>query len=76
MTSTNTKADRELWAVDEYSQMSAMWKSNKFGYGTFGSTRMYEAGYATVESQRIKLNLSGFSGSVIFSNVPWSVFIK
>lgn len=56
------KADRELWAVDEYSQQSAMWKSNKFGYGTFGSTRMYESGYATVESQKIKLNLAGFSG--------------
>ncbi len=39
-----------------------MWKSNKFGYGTFGSTRMYESGYATVESQKIKLNLAGFSG--------------
>ncbi|CAN0008305.1 unnamed protein product, partial [Scytosiphon promiscuus] len=61
----NRDADRELWAVDEYSQQSAMWKSNKFGYGTFGSTRMYESGYATVESQTIKLNLAGFSGLAI-----------
>lgn len=48
--------------MDADSQQSAMWKSNKFGYGTFGSTRMYEAGYATVESQQINLNLAGFSG--------------
>ncbi|CAM9283124.1 unnamed protein product, partial [Ectocarpus sp. 8 AP-2014] len=61
----NREADRELWAVDQDSQQSAMWKSNKFGYGTFGSTRMYESGYATVESQLIKLNLSGFSGLAI-----------
>ncbi|CAM9678446.1 unnamed protein product, partial [Ectocarpus sp. 12 AP-2014] len=61
----NREADRELWAVDQDSQQSAMWKSNKFGYGTFGSTRMYESGYATVESQQIKLNLSGFSGLAV-----------
>ena len=60
--SLTRQADRELWAVDADSQQSAMWKSNKFGYGTFGSTRMYEAGYATVESQQINLNLAGFSG--------------
>lgn len=58
----DNKADRELWGVDQDSQMTSMWKSNKFGYGTFGSTRMYESGYATVESQKIKLNLAGFSG--------------
>lgn len=44
------------------SKGSAMWKANKFGYGTFASTRMYGFGYATVESQQIKLNLAGFSG--------------
>ena len=44
----------------------AMWKSSKFGYGTVGSTRMCEAGYATVKSPQINLNinlnLAGFSG--------------
>lgn len=59
---TIVQADRDLWVVDEASQASAMWKTNKFGYGTFGSTRMYDSGYATVESQKIKLNLAGFSG--------------
>ena len=59
---TFLQADRDLWVVDEVSQASAMWKTNKFGYGTFGSTRMYDSGYATVESQKIKLNLAGFSG--------------
>lgn len=58
------KADRELWDVGMNSKGSAMWKANKFGYGTFGSTRMYGFGYATVESQQIKLNLAGFSGWV------------
>eukprot|EP00903_Cladosiphon_okamuranus_P020819 g19121.t1 len=61
----NREPDRELWSVDAESQQSSMWKSNKFGYGTFGSTRMYEAGYATVESQQINLNLAGFSGLAI-----------
>lgn len=39
-----------------------MWKENKFGYGTFASSRMYDAGYATIESARIELNLGAFSG--------------
>lgn len=51
--------------MDEYSQESAMWKENKFGYGTFASTRMYDSGYANVESAEIKLNLAGFSGWVL-----------
>lgn len=54
--------DRELWAVADESRTSAMWKENKFGYGTFGSTRMFDAGYATVESTPIELNLGAFSG--------------
>lgn len=62
LTTLRVQADRDLWVVDEASQASAMWKTNKFGYGTFGSTRMYDSGYATVESQKIKLNLAGFSG--------------
>lgn len=56
------QTDRDLWTMDADSQSSAKWMANKFGYGTFGSTRMYGSGYATVESERIKLNLAGFSG--------------
>ncbi|CAN0144422.1 unnamed protein product [Ascophyllum nodosum] len=61
----NRPTDRELWDVGMESKGNAMWKANKFGYGTFGSTRMYDFGYATVESQPINLNLAGFSGLAV-----------
>lgn len=57
-----SQVDRDLWKVDMASQQWARWSENKFGYGTFGSTRMFEAGYATVESTPINLDLGAFSG--------------